>query len=111
MSPRDRWESGGPSYWDVVEQADWLKEEYGIGIRWLLVPASRRNSGRGSSCWVVSVEVWTLRAKTQQTFNAQERFGHGGTWKTLPAALLQTLITIHQLLEERRRVAEAQAAF
>ena len=111
MSPRDRWECGGSSYWDVVEQADWLKEEYGIGIRWLLVPASRRNGGKGASCWVVSVEVWTLRSKEDCRYHAQERFGYGGTWKTLPSAMLQTLITIHAKLEEKRKAAEAQAAF
>ena len=111
MSPRDRWESNGPSYWDVVTHADWMKEQYGVGIRWLLVPASRQPAGKGVGSWCVSVEVWALRSKTPRSWHAQESFGHGGSWKTLPAAMLQTLFAVEQKRKDEEAAARSQTVF
>lgn len=101
----------GPTYWDVSEQAHYLREQHGVGVRWTLVPPIPRVDGRGWSTWCVSVEVWTLRAKEKRTWNAQAGFGQGGAWKTLPAALAATLRAYEAQREDERVAALAQQRF
>ena len=101
----------GPSYWDVSAHADHLREQDGIGIRWTLVPPIKRVDGRGWSSWCVSVEVWTLRARTTRRWNAQAAFGRGGAWKTLPAALAATLRAYEAQRADEQVAVEAQARF
>lgn len=111
MSPRDRWEGNGPSYWDVAQHAEYLRDRDGIGIRWTLVPPIARVDGRGHSSWCVAVQVWALRTKATREWSAQAAFGYGGSWKTLPAALLATLRAYEAQREDERVAAEAQARF
>lgn len=101
----------GPSYRDVADYAHHLREKRGTSIRWLLVPPIPRVDGRGWSSWCVSVEVRAYRLTPERVWNAQAAFGNGGSWKTLPAAMLATLRTIEARWEDERVASEAQARF
>jgi len=111
MGDRDRWERGGPSYWDVAQHADYLRSKDGIGIRWTLVPPIKKISGDGWSSWCVAVEVWSLRSVKTSKWNAQAAFGMGGAWKTLPAALLATLRAYEAQREDEWREAMSKQRF
>ena len=111
MGKVDRWESNGPSYWDVAEHLAWLRDKYGVGTRFLVVPpiARRGTDQRGS--WCVSLQTWPLGGKEGAETCAQATFGYGGAWKTLPSAMLQAAIDVTDKLEARERDAAKQAAF
>jgi hypothetical protein len=98
----------GPSYRDADEHAEHVRELYGVGTRWHLSPPVARLDGRGRSSWTVTLEVWSLRTKEKTTWYHQAAFGNGGSWKTLPAALLATLRAHEQEREDMRVAAEAQ---
>lgn len=104
-------EDRGPSYWDVSAYVDALRERDGVGVRWLLVPPIQRIDKRGWSSWAVSVEVWSLRTPKKREWHAQAAWGRGGSWATLPAALLATLRAYEQLREDERCALLAQTVF
>lgn len=111
MSPTERWEGNGPSYRDVSDYAADVRARDGVGVRWWITPPVYiKTTGRWTS-WAVSIEVWTIGASKNRTWNASAAYGQNGAWKTVPAAMLATLRAYEQKREDERVAAEAQAMF
>ena len=103
MGKVDRWEGNGPSYWDVAEHLRWLRDKYGVGTRFLLVPPITRTGTDQRGSWCVSLQTWPLGGKEGADTCAQATFGYGGAWKTLPSAMLQAALSVGEKLEAKKR--------
>lgn len=101
----------GPLWHDVDVHAEYVRETYGVGTRFHISPPIRRVDGRGRSAWGVTLEVWTLRSKTDRRWTQIASWGQGGAWRTAPQAFLATLRAYESTREDERVAAEAQAAF
>lgn len=98
----------GPTWRDVDDYAQHVRDTYGVGTRFHIAPPIARMDGRGRSAWNVSLEVWTLRTKERKTWHAQAGWGHNGLWKTAPQAFHAALRAYEAQREDERVAAEAQ---
>lgn len=77
----------GPTYQEAAERLYGLAHEQHLQLDIRLVAPIKRLDGRGWSSWVAVLHV-SVRGDPQMTdWAAQETFGRGGAWASLPEAL------------------------
>lgn len=111
MGADKRSDGNGPSYWEIASLLEGMRDRYGVGTRFLVIPPVTRRGTNQRGSWCVSLQTWPLGGKEGAETCAQESFGYGGAWKTLPAAMLQALYKVREKLEAKEASAAEQAAF
>lgn len=104
-------DQSGPSYYDVQVAVEHLRDVYGVGVDFVLVPPLYIRATGKKKPWGVVCRAWYLGTSRESPYGDHASFGQGGQWRTLPAAAHSALLSLQAKLESARLSAEQVAAF
>lgn len=104
-------EDRGPSYYDVEVAVEYLRDRYGVGVDFLVVPPLYLASTGRKQSWQVVARCWRLSDSRETGQGARQGFGRGGSWGTCPAAMHSALLELQAKLESAELKRSKQAAF
>lgn len=107
----EKFSATGPSYFDVQQAVEHVRDRYGVGIDFTIVPPLYIKATGERQSWQVVARVWRLSDSRETTIGDRQAFGRNAAWATMPAAMHAAVLAVADKLYRIEMGASEQMTF